>query len=186
MILTGKQIKKELEKGTIRISNFKESSIQPNSYDFHLGSELILYSEGVLNEDDKTIQGKRIHLTEEGYILMPHEFYLGITVEATASDRYTQLLFGDSSLSSLGIWVQISAPMAHVGSKIRWTLEIRCLRKVKIYPGMKFGKICFLANYGIIKNYGHHSFADSGRYLENKISHSLINSPIKRENTNRN
>jgi len=174
MILTGNQIKKEINK-SIFIDKYNEKSVQPNSYDFHLGKELIRYSKGILNENEKTILGEKIILDKKGYILKPGEFYLGLTDETTASDKYAQLLFGDNSSSSLGVWVQVSAPIAHVGSKIRWTLEIRCVKPVKIYPGMKFGKICFLINDGEINTYGDPIFGDSGRYLENKISHSLIN-----------
>ncbi len=178
MILTGNQIKQEILNKNIFIENYNESSLQPNNYDFHLGRDLIKYSSGILNENNQTINGEEIFLEDEGYLLKPDELYLGITEEATASNTYTQLLFGDNSLASLGIWVQITAPMAHVGSKIRWTLEIRCVKPVRVYPGMKFGKICFLVNEGKINPYGDPVFGDSGRYLENKISHSLINTVI--------
>lgn len=181
MILTGEQIKKEITKGNIVIDKFCEESIQPNSYDFHLGAELIHYSSGVLNDTDNPANSEKVRIREDGYLLKPNDFYLGITEEVTASKKFTQLLYGDNSIGSLGVWVQISAPMAHVGSKIRWTLEISCVRPVKIYSGMKFGKICFLVNEGKIIPYGHESFLDSGRYLNNEISPSLINKKIKKE-----
>lgn len=168
MILTGLQIKEEIKNGGIKINPFKEGAIQPNSYDFHLGRELIIYDCEELNSkgiDNFVIRKERI--SDEGYLLKGGELYLGITEESTETIKYSQLLFGDKSLGSLGIWTQITAPLAHVGSKIRWTLEIRCIKDVWVYPGMKFGKICFLENYGKIRGY-------CGRYRKNEITHSLI------------
>ncbi len=178
MILTGNQIKKEIAKGNIVIDKFSKNSVQPNSYDFHLGRELIRYSNGVLNDAKNPALEDKVIIKDTGFMLKPEEFYLGITEEMTASKTYTQLLYGDNSIGSLGIWVQISAPMAHVGSKIRWTLEIKCVKPVIIYPGMKFGKICFLVNEGEIVPYGDETFLDSGRYLKNEITSSLINHKV--------
>lgn len=179
MILTGEQIKKEIAHGNIGVDNFREESIQPNSYDFHLGDEIIRYKKGILNYGSNSLVGEKIKIPKKGFIIRPREFYLGITQEVTSSKKYTQLLFGDNSLGSLGVWVQVSAPMAHVGSKIRWTLEIRCTKPTVVYPGMKFGKICFLVNEGLIKHYGDPIFADSGRYLKNKITTSQINLKVR-------
>ena len=79
-----------------------------------------------------------------------------------------------ASIGLLGIWAQVTAPLAHVGHRIRWTLEIRCVKDVIVYTGMKFGKVCFLENCGTVTNYGDGKFKDSGRYLQNDISPSLI------------
>lgn len=174
MILTGKKIKDELKKGKIIIFPFCEKDIQPNSYDFHLGSEIIRYKRGIINNEIKKKQQIIKIDKKNGFKLIPGELYLGITKETIASDTYSQLLFGDNSIGSLGIWVHISAPLAHVGSKIRWTLEIKTIKTVTVYPGMKFGKICFLKNDGKINKYGCNKFPDSGRYINNKITPSLF------------
>jgi dCTP deaminase len=175
MILTGNKIKEEISTGRIAITPYRHESVQPNGYDFHLGEDLIRYywDEAKLNYYDE-----RIFIPEQGYLLNPGELYLGITEEITASDFYSQLLYGDKSIGSLGIWVQISAPLAHVGSNIRWTLEIRVLKKTIIYPGMKFGKICFLKNSGKRILYKEGKYWNSGRYKENEITPSLIDLDI--------
>ena len=46
------------------------------------------------------------------------------------------------------MWVHVSAPLGHVGHAIRWTLEICTVRRVRVYPGMTFGKIVFLRTMG--------------------------------------
>lgn len=179
MILTGKQIKKEISLGNIVIEPYREESIQPNSHDYHLGNELIVYSSN--NIDSKGIANEEVQkiiIPESGYTIRKGELYLGITEEITSTQLYSQLIFGDKSVGSLGIWTQITAPLAHIGSKIRWTLEIRCIKDVVIYPGMRFGKICFLVNDGEIIKYGDERFHNSGRYLKNEITHSLIDKDI--------
>lgn len=174
MILTGQEIRKEMARGVIDIAPFREECVQPNNYDFHLGSELFIYDQDCFDNYQKVNKPRRTLLSSDGYTLMPGTLYLGITEELTASTEYAQLLFGDHSIGSLGVWVQITAPLAHVGSKIRWTLEIRVLKPTIVYAGMKFGKICFLKNLGTIREYGSDTFWNSGRYIENELTESRI------------
>lgn len=89
-----------------------------------------------------------VEITSAGYVLQPHVLYLGVTYERTASERYAQFLNGDHTLGGLGIWVHVSAPLGHMGHAIRWTLEIRVVRPVRVYPLMKFGKIVFFRTNG--------------------------------------
>lgn len=172
MILTGHQIEEEIFNGRISISPFRNESLQPNGYDFHLGEKLIQYEGDRISLSDEY---ENIIIPKTGFMLKPNNFYLGITEEVTASDIYSQLLYGDKSIGSLGIWVQVSAPLAHVGSNIRWTLEIRVLRDIIIYPGIKFGKICFLKNMGRKILYRAAKYWNSGRYRDDAITPSLIN-----------
>ncbi|MEU5087279.1 deoxycytidine triphosphate deaminase [Streptomyces sp. NPDC021356] len=79
--------------------------------------------------------------------------YLGITLERTGSETYAQLLNGNRTTGSLGIWVHVSAPLGHQGHAIRWTLEIRATRPVRVYPGMTFGKLVFLTTSGTPASY---------------------------------
>lgn len=173
MIITGEKIKEEIKLGRIFIEPFNEEYIQPNSYDFHLGENLIVYSNTTINSRNPK-GGDAILMNSSGYLLKPRNLYLGITQESTGTDIYSQLLFGNLSTGTLGIWVQISAPLAHVGSKIRWTLEIRVLKETIVYPYMKFGKICFLCNSGKIRLYGSSLFWRSGKYTNDEIAPSSI------------
>ena len=81
-------------------------------------------------------------------LLQPGVLYLGVTHERTGSELYAQLINGDRTIGALGIWVHVSAPLGHVGHAICWTLEIRVVRPVRVYPLMTFGKIVFLRTYG--------------------------------------
>ena len=173
MILTGPQIIKERALGRLHIDPFSPSSIQPNGYDFHLDPQLRRFDAEL--DFAQAPQGHEISIDpEHGYLLEPHHLYLGLTSETFNAPHHALWIFGDRSLGSLGVWVQVSAPLGHVGSKIRWTLEIKVIRPVRIYAGMTFGKVCFLTNKGLIKPYGDADFPLSGKYLRNELVSSQL------------
>ena len=152
MILTGPEILSAVQRGDILIEPFDLCQLEPNSYAFRLESKLLAGR----NEFDAKSQPmlEPIVIPQEGYVLEPDVLYLGLTCERTASDIYAQMINGNRSTGALGIWVHVSAPLAHSGSAIRWTLEIRTIKPVRVYPHMIFGKIVFLQTLGRAARYG--------------------------------
>ncbi len=49
MILTGKEIEKEVKRKRIIIDPFDPSFVELNSYGFHLGRELLVYRESIID-----------------------------------------------------------------------------------------------------------------------------------------
>jgi len=168
MILTKKEILNNIASKNIEIMPFSEDQLCYNGFNFRLGR--FLYK---IDSIDEEYQPKttKIDLVDypNGYILQPQFLYLGATSETYKCDVHAQLLYGSKSIGQLGIWVHISAPLAHVGSSIKWTLELKCVQKVKIYFDMIFGKIYFLKNLGEILPYGSDYYFNSGKYVNNKI-----------------
>ncbi|MBV6751324.1 dCTP deaminase [Pseudomonas chlororaphis] len=162
MIITGAQIKHLKNIGHIVIDPYDEQYVEPNSYGFHLGDTLLEYVESVDARNSPV--AKTVIIPETGYILHPKRFYLGHTLEKIGGVTVASELYANHSTAALGIWVQTSAPLGHVGAVINWTLEICVAQKVRIYPRMRLGKICFWQNKGEIAPY-------SGRYTD---SHSVI------------
>ncbi|WP_242884782.1 dCTP deaminase [Actinomadura litoris] len=146
MILTGPAIRAAVRLGDIVIDPFDPARVSPNAYDWRLG-DTIRVCEVDLDAAASTELPEQV-IPPEGMVLLPGRLYLGITHERTGSERYAQLLNGDHTIGGLGIWVHVSAPLGHVGHAIRWTLEIRVARPVRVYPRMTFGKIVFLAAHG--------------------------------------
>lgn len=141
MILTGDEIYNEVKNGNIVIEPFLKKNLDPNSYSFHIGNEIIEYEyrkQGFLDSKEK-VECKKYHIPEDGYILYPKKFYLASTYEKMGSNVYAKSLLASFSISSCGIWIQFSAPLGHVGAIINWTLEIMVAQKIKIYPHMKIG-----------------------------------------------
>lgn len=146
MILTGDAIKRGVTSGTIVIDPFDAEQVSENAYDWRLGASIW----ECIGPLDAAMPGHFVKrkIGREGLILEPNVLYLGVTHERTKSDRYAQLINGNVSVGSLGIWVHVSAPLGHVGHGIRWTLEIRVVQPVRVYAGMIFGKIVFIDPLG--------------------------------------
>lgn len=149
MILTGKEITKQVADGGITISPFLPEMINPNSYDYRLGPKLLApaFNEGCLSGF------KEIILPHDGYVIEPHTMYLGHTYETLGSRDYAMSLIGRSSLGRLGLFLQVDADMGHTGSCHSWTLEIVAVKPFKLYPLMRIGQISFWANLGKVNAY---------------------------------
>jgi dCTP deaminase len=151
VILTGPAIAAAVTAGEITIDPYDPARVSPNAYDWRLG-DTIRVCDGDLDAASPTAFTEQT-IPAYGLILVPGLLYLGVTLEKTGSERYTQLLNGDRTTGSLGIWVHVSAPLGHQGHAIRWTLEIRAAKPVRIYPGMTFGKLVFLTVFGAADSY---------------------------------
>lgn len=144
MILTGSSISEAVESGDIFLQPFDRSMVNPNSYNYRLGSTLRCF-EGY--EGDKSLF-KTIVIPDEGYVLDPHQMYLGNTLEVIGSKKYAMSLIGRSSLGRLGLFLQISANLGHTTSCHQWTLEIVAVHPIRLYAGMKIGQVSFWNNCG--------------------------------------
>lgn len=153
MILTGSEIKKEVDSGNIVIEPYSEDQINPNSYNYRLGEKVKVFS----SFDGEKSHFEEVDIPEDGFILVPGKMYLANTFEVIGSKKYAMSLIGRSSLGRLGLFLQLSANLGHTTSCHRWTLEIYACLPFKIYPHMKIGQVSFWKNKGKIDRY-------SGKY----------------------
>ena len=142
MILSGLKIYQEQQNQHISISPFEESLLNPNSYNYRLGDTLYEVMDDVIDPKKKTTY-KKIKLTSKGYLLKPNKLYLGNTYEKIGSSKYVTQLIGRSSMGRLGLFLQITAPLGHVGCNHNWTLELKCTQPLRIYPHMRIGQVTF-------------------------------------------
>lgn len=142
MILTGSKIISEVKAGNIEISPFHEEMVNPNSYNYRLSEVLYKITDDVVDAK-KPISYERIIIPEEGYCLQPGTLYLGSTYERVGSKIYSMQLIGRSSVGRLGLFLQITAPLGHVGTNHNWTLELKVVQPLMVYPKMKIGQISF-------------------------------------------
>lgn len=142
MILTDQEILRSIEKGEIVISPFRREGLGSNSYDVHLGKTLGVYTNEVL--DSKAHNSIRtFEIPEEGFVLKPHEFYLGVTEEYTETHQHVPFLEGKSSVGRLGIDIHATAGKGDVGFCNYWTLEISVKQPVRVYAGMPVGQLIY-------------------------------------------
>lgn len=142
MILTSTAIKAAWQQNEISISPFEESLLNPNSYNYRLGADLLIPNDEVL-DPYITPSYKEIIIPSEGIELQPNVLYLGHTHEIIGSEKYVPSLIGRSSVGRLGIFLQITADLGQIGNAHQWTLEIRVVQPVRVYPLMRIGQISF-------------------------------------------
>ena len=156
-MLTGSKILEEVECGGIKIIPFDKNQLNPNSYNVRLGNKLMIYTSDVLDfEKDNPFE--TIEIPEDGYILQPGELYIGNIVERVATDKYISAVDGRSSVGRLGILIHATAGFGDIGFDGNYTLEIFCIKPVRIYPNMLVGQIYFSEPYGDV------DFLYRGRY----------------------
>src|ERR1700757_1716787 len=142
MILSDTRILEEIEKGTIKIEPYGREFLGSNSYDVHLGKNLATYI-------DKELDAKKhntiahFEIPDEGILLMPDTFYLGVTEEYTETHAHVPFLEGKSSTGRLGIDIHATAGKGDVGFCGNWTLEISVKKPVKVYKGMPVGQLIY-------------------------------------------
>ena len=167
MILSGKEIKRRLDKDII-IKPFNPLQLNPNSYNLRLHNELLMYDEPILDmKQEHTL--RKIIISSKGFVLEPGKLYLGRTVEYTRTEQLVPMLEGRSSIGRLGLFIHITAGFGDVGFSGYWTLEMFCVQSVRIYPGVEICQIFYHTIEGDFVRY------ESNKYQNNRgIQPSLL------------
>ncbi|MDR2723952.1 MAG: dCTP deaminase [Holosporaceae bacterium] len=152
MILTGSEVLKNVENGKIIIDPFNISQLNPNSYNFTLGTKLLVYNNYVLDAK-KDNDAREIIIPEEGITLANGTVYLGHTQEVIGSDHFVPIIRGRSSIGRLGLFINITADLIDIGSINQLTLQLNAVQPVTIYPAMQIGQVTFWVPLGNIKKY---------------------------------
>lgn len=146
MILSGKEIIKQVEEGKIYIENFKPEKVNPNSYNLTLNPKMKVYkidpSKGYVDSKAKP-ELEEVIIPEDGYVLEPGKFYLAATNEYTKTIGYIPMIDGRSSFARLGVQVHMTAGFGDVGFEGTFTLEIATMQPVKIYPNQEICQIYY-------------------------------------------
>ena len=156
MILTGTEIDRRVHTGDVVIEPYDTTQLEPNSYGFHLGERIAVYDAPIVDVREP-LKLCEFTIGPEGFVFQPKQFYLGHTVERIGGITCASELYANLSTALCGVFIQTSAPLGHTGAVIRWTLEITVVHPVRLYAGMRIGKICFWETLGKNTSY-------SGRY----------------------
>jgi dCTP deaminase len=151
MILTDVQILKAIQRGDIVITPFDRAKLGTNSYDVHLSPHFAVYVDHELDAK-KHNKIRHFEIGPEGFVIQPGELYLGVTMEYTETHCAVPFLEGKSSVGRLGIDIHATAGKGDVGYCNTWTLEISCVKPVRIYGGMPVGQLIYFSVEGDIDN----------------------------------
>jgi dCTP deaminase len=149
MILSDAEILRHIERKSIVVTPFRRECLGSNSYDVHLGKTLARYRDEVLDAKQHNLIREFV-IPDEGFVLQPHEFYLGVTEEYTETHEHVPFLEGKSSIGRLGIDIHATAGKGDVGFCNTWTLEISVKQPVRVYAGMPIGQLIYFEVKGEI------------------------------------
>lgn len=130
MILSDRDIKKAIKDGDIKITPFKDSSLQPASVDLHLDKHFLVFDShknSVIDPKQPMDEMmKEIIITEdEPFVLHPGEFALGMIYEETGvSPEFVGRLEGKSSIGRMGLLIHVTAGFLDPGNSLKMTLEL--------------------------------------------------------------
>jgi len=140
VILTGSEIARQISCQALTIEPFKVEQLNPNSYNYRLSPVLRVCGNQEIQPGG---DWSDLQIPATGLVLEPNRLYLGSTFEIIGSRRFVPLLIGRSSLGRLGVFLTISADMGNLGEPHRWTLEIKVVQPIRIYPQMLIGQVSF-------------------------------------------
>ncbi|MFA5887234.1 MAG: dCTP deaminase [Candidatus Nanoarchaeia archaeon] len=152
MILTGSEIKRQVNLKRIHITPFIEENLNPNSYNFRLGKTLKVYRNKTL-DSAKEMKYREIEIPKAGYVLKPNQLYIGHTIEEMGSDYYVPTMQARSSVGRLGLYIYLNSGLGDIGFKRQWTLELQSIHNLRVYEGMKVGQMLFWKPQGKIVLY---------------------------------
>ncbi len=151
MILSDKDIIKNIKKKEIIISPFKKENIQPASVDLHLDKEFLIFNlnENTVIDVKKPVRNlmRKIEISDrQPFVLHPKEFVLALVYEETGvSKNFVGRLEGKSSLGRLGLIIHTTAGYLDPGNSLKMTLELfnAGTLPIKLYYKMPIAQMAF-------------------------------------------
>lgn len=145
-ILTGPEIRRQVELGGIKISSWDPELLNPASVDLRLGNIVCTYAtqdvSGVMFLDSK-VEAKTHVWQFDDLVLSPGQLYLMHTEERVSTNLFVPVIDGKSSIGRLGISVHETAGYGDAGFDGQYTLEVTTVYPVRVYAGMRFCQMRF-------------------------------------------
>ena len=151
MLLSDRDIRKELAAGRVVLDPLDDDMVQPSSVDVRLDRFFRLFDNhkyAVIDPAQDQPDLTRLVEVEgdDAFVLHPGEFVLGSTFETvTLPDDVAARLEGKSSLGRLGLLTHSTAGFIDPGFSGHVTLELSNVATlpIQLWPGMKIGQLCF-------------------------------------------
>lgn len=156
MILTGPEIQKRVEQGSIEISPYRPDQLNPASYDVRLGNEVWTWREnaGSPRPIDSREEQVGVVTTFESLVVHPGRVYLMHTEEVAGAHDLVTVVDGKSSIGRLGVLIHCTAGYGDPGFRGQYTLEVTALgRPVRLYAGMRIAQLRFHTLEGELVGY---------------------------------
>src|SRR5690349_4727780 len=152
MLLSDREIKKEIEAGRLVLEPYDPELAQPSSVDVRLDRYFRVFNNSRYTHIDPARQQDDLTTLvepkdDDPFVLHPGEVVLGSTLEVvTLPDDLAGRLEGKSSLGRLGLFTHSTAGFIDPGFSGHITLELSNVpnRPIVRWPGMEVGRLCLL------------------------------------------
>jgi dCTP deaminase len=125
-LLSDRNIKKLIEDDELTIDPYDVASVNPTSYDLHLGSTLVVYPSQVIKVGTSIPISQEIDISNSSYTLRPGEFLLGTTKEKVSiPDGYQGVIETKGNIARAGLQVHNNDGHIDPGFCGNITLEIK-------------------------------------------------------------
>jgi len=171
-ILSGEEIRFQVQKGSIDIDPWNTERLNPASYDLTLGSQIVVYADAVEGDDLRGLrpnsERKPLHAAKENPVrvfnvapgedipIFPGIGYLMHTFERIHTDVFVPIIDGKSSLGRLFVKVHETAGYGDPGFDGQYTLEVTCVQPVVLRVGMRICQMRFHTIVGEVRSYKEH------------------------------
>ncbi len=151
MILSDRDIVKEIKARNIVVRPFQKECVQPASVDLHLDKHFLVFNttENFVIDVKEPAENlmKPVEISAvKPFILHPGEFALGLIFEETGvSGSIVGRLEGKSSLGRLGLIIHTTAGYLDPGNSLKMTLELFNAGRlpIKLYYKMPIAQMAF-------------------------------------------
>lgn len=156
MILSGPEIRRQVESGVITVTPFEPGHVNPNSIDLTLGNVILRYCDSIIDPRvEPTVIEEKI--PETGLLLEPLGFCLGSSREVVGSREFVPMVHAKSSTARAGLFVHVTADLIDIGSVGTITFQLFSTLPLLVFPGMRIAQVTFWKPQGEIVLY-------SGKY----------------------
>lgn len=152
MILTGHEIRRQIEENHITVTPFDAGCLNPNSIDLTLDDTILRYRDPIIDPRVEP-QVTEHRIPEEGLLLEPMSFCLGSSREIVGSTRYVPMVHAKSSTARAGLFVHVTADLIDIGSIGTITFQLFSTLALRVYPGMRIAQMSFWKPQGEITLY---------------------------------
>lgn len=152
-MLTNNEIAMQMKLGYVKIENLRENALEkPNSCIVSISDVLYTFDYSVVDTKennayleevitDKVDRLRRVKIPSNGLLLEPHKVYLAKTVEKVKTNGYIPVLNGRTSLSLLGVSIELTSGYAEDNYDGNFLLSIICTKPTIIYPNIEIGNL---------------------------------------------
>lgn len=160
MILSGPEIRRQVESDVITVTPFEPDHLNPNSIDLTLDSTVLRYRDPVI-DPRKEQDVEEVAIPRTGLLLDRLGFCLGSSREIVGSTEYVPMVHAKSSTARAGLFVHVTADLIDIGSIGTVTFQLFSTLPLMVYPGMRIAQMTFWKPQGDITLY-------SGKYQGSK------------------